>query len=71
MKPTLRRVAKLEGQSHSHPRNSGLSRAIDSLSIDERILLADTPRIDGQYVGEPERLEAIERAIAKVDAFDG
>lgn len=71
MRANLRRVAKLESQPPSSPRNSRLSRAMDSLPVDERLLLADTPIEHGRYVGSPERLEAIERALAKVDAFDG
>lgn len=71
MKDAIRRVAKLEGQPHPSPRQSRLSRAMDSLSVDERLLLADTPCDENGYVAAPERLEAINPALAKVDAFNG
>ena len=71
MRANLRRLAQLESQPVSSARNSRLSRAMNSLSVDERFLLADTPRAENGYVAAPERLEAINRALAKVDAFNG
>ena len=71
MRANFRRVAKLEGQPDSSPRQSRLSRAMDSLSVDERLLLAETARDASGYIAEPERLEAIAKVLAKVHAFDG
>ena len=71
MKSTIRRVAKPEAQPHPAPHRSRLSRAMDSLSVDERLLLAETARDAGGYIAEPERLDAIERVLAKVHAFNG
>lgn len=71
MKSTIRRLTQLESQPVSSARNSRLSRAMDSLSVDERLLLADTLRGANGFVAAPERLEAINRALAKVDAFNG
>ena len=71
MKDAMRRIAQLECQSDSSPRQSRLSRAMDSLSVDERLLLAETARDASGYIAEPERLDAIAKVLAKVHAFDG
>ena len=71
MRANLHRVAKLEGQPHSSARHSRLSRAMDSLSVDERLLLTETARDASGYFAEPERLDAIAKVLAKVHAFDG
>lgn len=44
---------------------------MDALSVDERLLLAETARYENGYIAEPERLDAIAKVLAKVHAFDG
>lgn len=49
MRANLHRVAKLEGQPHSSARHSRLDRAMDRLSIADRVLLTELPIIDGKF----------------------
>ena len=49
MRANLRRLAQLERQPVSSARNSRLSRAMDRLSIADRVLLTELPIIDGKF----------------------